>query len=102
MPLVRPCRRRFCPEYADETGWCPAHRRPAFYSSPPMPPGWQRIRARQLAAFPWCHECGARATDVHHVISRAAGGGDDPSNLRSLCSRCHHRLTGREWGGSWA
>jgi 5-methylcytosine-specific restriction protein A len=102
VPLVRGCRNRWCPEYAGPDGWCDAHRKPPFRSSAPMPPGWPQIRAAQLAAFPWCAECGATATDVHHVTSRAAGGTDDPSNLRSMCGPCHHRLTGREWGGSWA
>ena len=59
MPLVRGCRNRYCPEYADETGWCPAHRREPYWSSPPLPPGWPLIRAAQLAAFPSCAGCGA-------------------------------------------
>src|SRR5207249_515544 len=28
----------------------------------------------------------------HHRHRRSAGGSDDPSNLVSLCDRCHHRL----------
>jgi len=36
-----------------------------------------------------CRECGKPARDVHHVVLRSAGGRDEPSNLRSLCSRCH-------------
>lgn len=96
MPLIRPCRNRWCPEAADETGFCPAHRRAPFYSSPPLPPEWPSIRAAQLAAFPWCAQCGARATDVHHVRGRAAGHG--PDNLASLCSGCHRRITAREAG----
>ncbi len=102
MPLVRPCRNRYCPEYGDETGWCPAHRKEPFAGQPPMPPGWASIRAGQLAAFPWCQECGrALAVEVHHVISRAAGGGDEPGNLRSLCSACHAGITGRAGGASF-
>ena len=102
MPLVRPCRNRRCPEYGDETGWCPAHRRAPFAGQPPMPPGWPATRAAQLARFPWCQECGlVPATEVHHVISRAAGGGDEPGNLRSLCTTCHGRITGRAGGSSW-
>ncbi len=102
MPLVRPCRNRYCPAYGDETGWCPAHRRPMFYGQPPMPPGWAATRSAQLAAFPWCQDCGlVPATEVHHVVSRAAGGGDEPGNLRSLCRPCHGRITGRAGGSSW-
>ena len=59
-------------------------------------PGWPRIRAAQLAAFPWCAQCGATATDVHHVRGRAAG--DGPDNLMSLCGRCHRHITAIEAG----
>ncbi len=99
MPLVRGCRNRWCPEYAGPDGWCDAHRKPPFWSSAPLPPGWRAIRAAQLAAFPWCQECGlVPATDVHHVIPRSAGGTDEPGNLMSLCGPCHHRITGRTHG----
>ena len=70
--------------------------RPMFSRAEPLPPGWAAIRAAQLAAFPCCAECGAAATEVHHVHGRAAGHG--PDNLASLCSPCHMRLTGREGG----
>jgi 5-methylcytosine-specific restriction endonuclease McrA len=96
MPLVRGCRNRYCPEYADETGWCDRHRKAPFWSSPPLPPGWPVIRAAQLAAFPWCAECGAAATEVHHIRGRDAGHG--PGNLASLCSTCHATITHREAG----
>jgi len=101
MPLVRPCRRRWCPEYADETGWCSAHRKLPFAGQPPMPAGWSATRSAQLARAPWCQECGlVPATEVHHVISRAAGGGDEPGNLMSLCWACHRTRTGRAGGSS--
>jgi 5-methylcytosine-specific restriction endonuclease McrA len=28
---------------------------------------------------------------VHHVVEVQAGGGDDLSNLQTLCSDCHHQ-----------
>ena len=96
MPVVRGCRNRWCPEYAGPDGWCDAHRKPPFWSSPPLPPGWPRIRAAQLAAFPWCAQCGAKATDVHHVRGRAAG--DGPDNLAVALRPVpppHHRDRGR-------
>ena len=96
MPIVRPCRNRHCPRYADETGWCDAHRREPYWSSPPLPPGWPQIRAAQLLAFPWCAECGAVASEVHHVRGRDAGHG--PDNLLSLCHGCHATITHREAG----
>jgi 5-methylcytosine-specific restriction endonuclease McrA len=99
MPFARPCRNRWCPEYAGDDGWCDRHRKPIFGNVPPLPPGWPRIRAAQLAAFPACYECGAPANEVHHVRGRAAGHG--PDNLRSLCHRCHAAITSREGGYSW-
>ena len=100
MPLVRSCRNRWCPEYAGPDGWCPAHRRPSFAGHQvPMPPGWPVTRAAQLAAFPWCEQCGAPATEVHHRHGREAGEG--PENLASLCWKCHATITGREAGSSW-
>lgn len=99
MPIVRGCRNRRCPDYAGPDGWCDAHRRPPFYGQPPMPPGWSSIRAAQLAAHPWCQDCGqVPASEVHHVRSRLDGGTDDPSNLRSLCWGCHRRITSRAGG----
>jgi hypothetical protein len=97
MPLVRGCRNRWCPQYATGgDGWCDAHRKLPFYSSPPLPPDWPAIRAAQLAAYPFCAECGAAATEVHHVRGREAGHG--PGNLASLCSPCHRHITAVEAG----
>ena len=88
MPLVLPCRHRFCSRYQP----CELHPIPTFGSAGvPMPAGWARTRAAQLAAFPLCFDCGATATEVHHVVPRWRGGTEDPSNLRSLCGPCHRR-----------
>ena len=61
-----------------------------------MPPDWPERRAAQLAAFPLCRDCGATATEVHHV--RGHRGGHEPGNLASLCSGCHATITHREAG----
>lgn len=37
--------------------------------------------------------CEGLATEVHHVIERAAGGTDDDENLLAICESCHYRLT---------
>jgi 5-methylcytosine-specific restriction protein A len=57
---------------------------------------WERTRVAHLQAHPWCHVCGRRATDVHHVDGRGPLGprGHDPTNLESLCHSCHSRVTG--------
>jgi 5-methylcytosine-specific restriction enzyme A len=63
----------------------------------PRAPGWKRYdatyrlaRAHVLAAHPWCTWC-ATTTDltVDHVIAKANGGTDDPSNLQVLCRSCN-------------
>ena len=36
-----------------------------------------------------CEECGAVAVDIHHIIKRSQGGGDEVGNLKALC-RFHH------------
>lgn len=37
-----------------------------------------------------CRVCGStRNLDIHHVIHWSAGGSTDPSNLATVCSRCH-------------
>lgn len=54
---------------------------------------------------PRCEICGDVNAEVHHIITRGAGGTDDPENLIYLC-RQHHSLihsVGREtflktWG----
>lgn len=95
-PLVRPCRRRWCPDYAVADGLCRRHWVPPWDGQPPMPPGWEQIRAGALRrAGGRCQNCGAPATDVHHVRPRTAGGGDDPGNLRALCGPCHDAITAR-------
>lgn len=95
MPIVRGCRNRRCPEYATgPDGWCDAHRRPRYERRPVYDPGWPARRAAQLAAFPFCAECGALATEAHHVTR-------DPETLLSLCHDCHATVTGREGGQSW-
>ena len=34
-------------------------------------------------------DCGA---EVHHIVPVADGGGDEPSNLITLCTDCHHEI----------
>lgn len=60
---------------------------------------WRRVRDVYLSTNPDCMACGAPATDVDHVVSRARGGDDDESNLRALCHACHARKTARHDGG---
>ena len=54
--------------------------------SPQMPPGWSTRRAKHLAWEPNCRVCGAQAVTVDHIVPRKHGGGEEDSNLRSLCA----------------
>ena len=58
---------------------------------------WARLRRQALAAAQGrCQECGARATEVHHVSYARFGGGELPEDLRAMCHTCHrdhHRHT---------
>ena len=67
--------------------------RPGERNRATIPPG---VRRDVLARDGYCCRtpgCGsARFLEVHHVLSRAAGGSNRPDNLVTLCSACH-RLT---------
>jgi hypothetical protein len=56
---------------------------------------WQKLRTRFLRAMPRCRICGARATDVDHIVSlkRAPELRLDWTNLQPLCHACHSRIT---------
>ena len=41
-----------------------------------------------------CVLCPQRASDVHHVIARSQGGGNNPHNLVAVCRICHVVLHG--------
>lgn len=84
-------------------GYCPAHKLASAKRSAAAEkwhrlyglPQWKRLRAGQLAAEPFCRRCGARGTEVDHIIPHR---GDlarflDAGNLQTLCHRCHSRKT---------
>ena len=52
---------------------------------------WQKARIYCLTRYDWrCASCGvAEGVDVHHMIPRSEGGGNDQNNLIPLC-RAHH------------
>jgi 5-methylcytosine-specific restriction endonuclease McrA len=51
----------------------------------------QRSGGRCEARIP--SVCIGRASEVHHIKSRARGGGHDPANLLDLCTPCHRFVT---------
>ena len=52
---------------------------------------WRKRRAEKLALNPTCeHEgCQEPAVEPDHIVPRSQGGGDELSNLRSMCY-VHH------------
>ncbi len=53
---------------------------------------WHRLRSIVLRDQPVCATpgCGKPSVAVDHIVQRAKGGADDPSNLRGLCIPCHN------------
>jgi len=46
-----------------------------------------------------CQECNFyKHLEVHHIIPKSKGGSDDPSNLVTLCQRCHAKEHGFKHG----
>ena len=102
----RPCPAPGCPRLLAPGERCPDHAPAPFSTStyqrgrPPIPDRLRRqVLERDGHTCQWLDDagiCGAPATDVDHVIPRAAGGTDDPANLRAICARHHRAKTGRE------
>ncbi|MFJ3507811.1 HNH endonuclease [Streptomyces luteogriseus] len=96
MPVAPPsrCADPECQELTTE-GRCEAHRRKAWANrSKSWGSGstrkWREARKRQLAEEPNCRRCGAKATQVDHVVPLSEGGSKwDPANWQSLCGDCH-------------
>jgi 5-methylcytosine-specific restriction protein A len=116
-----PCSEPGCPALAVERGRCAEHPAPVreaparrgaragrreglnadelrlerFYSSR----RWQRLRNAHYARNPLCKHCESlgRTTPgsvVDHIIERRDGGTSlDPTNLQTLCHRCHAKKT---------
>lgn len=58
---------------------------------------WQVFRRGYLQAHPICYDCGAEATDLHHIV-KLKDRPDlkyDEQNLLALCYRCHQVRTSR-------
>lgn len=49
----------------------------------------KKERSDYLKINKFCVMCGKPSTEVHHVKMIQDGGGNEKSNLRSLCHACH-------------
>lgn len=57
-------------------------------------PEWVKIREAFRQDTCWC--CGARWTELHHILNRSHGGDDVVENLAPVCSQCHGRIEARD------
>jgi len=43
------------------------------------------------ADFIACKHCFKKASDLHHLVFKSQGGGDNAENLVALCRDCHNK-----------
>src|SRR5437867_1584764 len=103
MTLPVPCLVDGCPELTRTGSRCERHRVSGWSSTISASERgygseWARIRRVVLSEEPSCRLCGQPATDVDHIVSKANGGTDRRSNLRSLCRRDHQKRTASQGG----
>lgn len=114
--MARPCREYGCPNLVTEPnqkGFCDAHaagrsnwnKRPARSGSTTERGygwDWQKLRLSILQRDKFrCQSCFKSglyvvAKHVDHIIAKAKGGTDEPSNLQALCVACHETKTAKE------
>lgn len=83
------------------TGWIGSDRHDS------LPADWPQTQLRilnrdyhrcQWVRYDTGKRCLKHARAVDHIISHADGGGDEDSNLQSLCDWHHNKKSGREGG----
>lgn len=112
----KPCRVRLCRAITrNANGYCDAHQDQASnWSKRPDKPGsttqrgyghkWRQLRAQVLKRDNHLCQCCRRAgrvteaQEVDHIIAKAHGGSDLPSNLEAICRDCHRVKTAGEHG----
>ncbi|KPC90783.1 hypothetical protein ADL27_32425 [Streptomyces sp. NRRL F-6602] len=92
------CLEEGCVKVAVRRGRCPVHAPEPFAGSSwrlGKPQGWDRLRKAVLRRDRFvCALCGRGGADqVDHIVARAHGGSDSPSNLRSVHRSCHKEKT---------
>ncbi|WP_414446845.1 HNH endonuclease [Burkholderia sp. 22PA0099] len=107
-----PCRHHGCNQLLDEPGYCDAHQRESVGWLDDRQRGnrhqrgygtrWDKLRKTILARdFGMCQPCKRAgrlrpASMVDHIVNKAQGGTDNPSNLEAICRPCHKLKTGGE------
>ena len=64
----------------------------------PLPPDWEKTRRRILERDGGrCYLCGrGGCRKVDHIVPVSQGGGEEDSNLGTICDPCERRKTARE------
>lgn len=91
MPYApaRPCTYPGCPTLVSGSGArCARHPHPSA-AARGYGYQWQQARAKVLRDQPCCMQCGAVATEVHHIVPITKGGTHERGNLVALCHACH-------------
>jgi 5-methylcytosine-specific restriction protein A len=115
-----------CPDFTDQGGKCPDHRREAEQKRGSARergyggPGWQSARSLVLDRDPHCtctddghgHDgraCRQPSTVADHypderrdLVAAGVPDPDAPRRMRGLCGPCHARSTGTRTPGGWA
>jgi 5-methylcytosine-specific restriction endonuclease McrA len=61
------------------------------------PQGWTTTKAANMRRDRRiCQSCGAKATEIDHIVPVSQGGSHEPDNLRAICRDCHRRKTHAE------
>lgn len=82
---LRPC--LTCGNLSTNGSYCPIHQPRTGRGSTRQ---WRNIRLAVLQRDHYrCQQCGRPANHVDHVIPKARGGTDHPSNLQALCASCN-------------
>jgi 5-methylcytosine-specific restriction protein A len=80
-----------CPDHPRKRG--PRKRSPS--SEATSRPGWKKVRLAVLERDGYTCTCGAKATEVDHIVPASQGGSDDLSNLRGMCLKCNRAKAAR-------
>ena len=107
----RPCTYPRCAAYATKGGRCDKHKPKAWdhngktASQRGYGKQWRATRAvimrRDLGLCQVCKKKGmiTKATEVDHILHKAAGGDDSDANLQAICHTCHRAKTRMESQG---
>lgn len=111
MPKMppRPCNQPRCRNMATKNGRCDDHQVQAWASSSGKTAAergygskWKKLRDSIMRRDKHlCQEClragiVTPAKAVDHILNKARGGTDHPSNLEAICEHCHQEKTNRE------